>query len=512
MSMDLSRIAIQPRVRNTWEAIDLGFIMARRWYLTLFLSWAIPAFFTFILLSVLLYNDEILPMLITWWLKPLWDRGPLYIASRRLFGESVSLRDFFHAMPRLYKIDLLPWLLWRRFSLTRSFDMPITVLEQLKSSARKRRMNTLHLRTSNTAAWLTIVAYHMEAIAWMGMIAFVTMLIPDSADLNVFKILASDNYWVSVVSQGVYLLAAALAGPFYALGGFSLYINRRISLEAWDLEIRFRHLAQTRRQSSSGKVAAAILFVCLSASMLPDTGYAQRAEIGSAEQSRQLIDEILKGEEFHDMETVSGWRLKQQEPEQDAETPNWLVKLIRYLLELLFGDTSNNDISDSADIGIPQLLEALLWIALIGVIVYLLYRILQFYDILAPRQGRNKNERQHPPDIMFGLDVRRESIPEDVAGDTLSLWRQGQHREALGLLYRSTLSILIHRHAFQFSDGSTEQECADMVRHATSPELGDYFSRMTATWQALAYAHRLPQDEQVQVLCSQWLGVMNDEK
>ena len=41
--MNLSKISVQVRPRNPYEAIDLGFVMARRWFIPLVLLWLVPA-------------------------------------------------------------------------------------------------------------------------------------------------------------------------------------------------------------------------------------------------------------------------------------------------------------------------------------------------------------------------------------------------------------------------------------------------------------------------------------
>ena len=90
--MQLDRIRIRPRLRNGWEAIDLGFRVASTWYLPLFLCWLLPALL-FTLLLYLVIDDSQWPLWLVWWLKPVWDRGPLYIASRKLFDDSPGLRE-----------------------------------------------------------------------------------------------------------------------------------------------------------------------------------------------------------------------------------------------------------------------------------------------------------------------------------------------------------------------------------------------------------------------------------
>ena len=510
--MDLSKIGIRPRVRNNWEAIDLGFIMARSWWRVAFLTWFIPAFVTYCILTIIFIDSDWLAPVLTWWLKPLWDRGPLYVASRRLFGEDVSVRDFLKQMPRLYKTDLIPWLTWRRLSLTRSFDMPITLLEQLKGEPRRKRMHTLHLRSSNAATWLTLTCVHLEVLIWMGCLGFFMLLVPEQVDVNVMDLAITESTLAMLIENTLMFLCEALIGPFYAIAGFALYINRRIELEAWDLEVRFRHLAETHKQRRGSSLALWFLMsFAVALCWQPTPSYAQTTPEISAEKSKQLIDEVLQGEDFYNEVTVTRWRLKQQDQETEDTDLSWLEKIIRWLLEHLFdGEFKKSD--SSQQVSVPQIVEAILWIAAILVIGYLLYRILIFYDVLRPRGSGTSDSETRSPDVMFGLDVREQSLPEDVAGQALDLWQQGRHREAIGLLYRSTLSVLIHRHQFQFNESHTEQECALIVTHSADNKMSDFVTRMTRTWQMLAYAHRLPEAQQVQALCNEWPEVMQNEK
>jgi hypothetical protein len=51
---------------------------------------------------------------------------------------------------------------------------------------------------------------------------------------------AEDRFaWISNL---LYFTAFGLVGPIYAAAGFTLYLNRRIELEGWDIELKFRRL------------------------------------------------------------------------------------------------------------------------------------------------------------------------------------------------------------------------------------------------------------------------------
>jgi hypothetical protein len=45
---------------------------------------------------------------------------------------------------------------------------------------------------------------------------------------------------VAVVVNCAYPLAALFMEPFYVAAGFAMYLNRRVELEAWDIEQEFR--------------------------------------------------------------------------------------------------------------------------------------------------------------------------------------------------------------------------------------------------------------------------------
>ncbi len=49
--MNFEAIAVTIRSRNPWEAIDIGFILARRWYFKLWLLWLLVASPMLILLT-----------------------------------------------------------------------------------------------------------------------------------------------------------------------------------------------------------------------------------------------------------------------------------------------------------------------------------------------------------------------------------------------------------------------------------------------------------------------------
>ena len=504
--MDLSKLVIEPQLRNGWEAIDLGVVLGRRWWLPLMTVWLVPSLTVYLLLSLLFTDIPWLAIAVVWWLMPLWERLPLMLMSRALFEEPMAIGATLRRCGSIFKTDWFASLTWRRFSLTRSFDLPVTVLEGLQGDMRTRRLKVLHHRTSSAAGWLTACCVLVQVLWAWGFWSIVSMMIPDEFQFDWFSFLfgVEELNWSQYCSATIYF-ALLLVTPFYIAAGFSLYISRRVELEGWDIEIRFRHLVeQVQRQNRGGvinKVAQwlAPLFVLglvfgdgapAQAQVQQEPPFVQEyydavADSSEAAEAKNQIIDILSGDDFHQTQTDSGWRLKPREKEIDENTLDQLSTLDRVITR------------------IAELFEILVWLSLIALALLLLFK---YRAKLLSLIGRFEAPTPTPkaPEVLFGLDVREESLPDDVPKQVLRLWYEGAQRDAVGLLYRATLSALIHDYTFEFYDGYTEQECIIVVRHGNDEALTDYVSRLTTLWQLLAYAHRLPQTDDIEQLCRRW--------
>lgn len=525
--MDLSRIRVEARVRRPWEAIDLGFVLARQWWKPLFLSWVIPSFALYIALSALFYPHTWVAPLVVWWLKPFWDRGPLYVASRALFGDNMGVRQMLNALLGLYKTDWLAWLCWRRLSLSRAYEMPITVLEHLQGKPRRARLTILRSRNSHAAYWLTTICAHLEALITIGAIGMLALMLPEQIQMGATQLMAAQKGVIQQLGGLLSYAAMALIAPFYTMAGFALYISRRIDLEAWDIEIRFRHLAANQPQQGRTALRSVCLVVGFSLLWLsPQYLYAAPAGTSGGDmvmapeaagttlpasprqQSKLLINDVLSGDNFHKRVRIIRWRLKNRQPETEPEhaIPGWLTAILEF-----FGRHGSwfGALHGLFSMG-ARGVEIILWVIAIS----LLFCFFFYYrDSLGQfiRFEKKLDRQPAAPAVLFGLEVSQDSLPEDVPGQVQALWQAEQCRAALSLLYRATLSSLIHRYDFAFNAGHTEGECAAIVRQGGYPQLSDYTERLTQCWQQLAYGHRLPESEQVAVMCQQWWTIFRHE-
>ncbi len=266
--MRLSDASVVIRPRTSWEAMDLGVLMAQEHRLLLMASWALVSLPIFIALSVLLWQYPSTALFVFWWLKPAFDRLPLYILSKALFGETPSLKQAVRHWPRLLKGQLLASLTWRRLSLSRSFLMPVSQLEGLDGQARQKRLGVLQQHNAGAARWLTTLGVHLEIGLWFGCMALFYLFIPQQVELDwdwqrLALATGPEGLWLEHLSNAFYALVLVFWEPIYVACGFSLYLNRRTVLEAWDLELVFRRLRQ--RLSS----AAPLLLLVIGLMLLP---------------------------------------------------------------------------------------------------------------------------------------------------------------------------------------------------------------------------------------------------
>ena len=98
------------------------------------------------------------------------------------------------------------------------------------------------------------------------------------------------------------------------------------------------------------------------------------------------------------------------------------------------------------------------------------------------------------------LDVRPESLPDDVGAAAWVLWQAGRVPEAMSLLYRGALSRLVHDHGAAIGSASTEGECVALARAALPAAGGVFFERLVGAWQIAVYAGRWPDAASVAAL------------
>jgi hypothetical protein len=130
-------------------------------------------------------------------------------------------------------------LTWRRFDFARAFVLPIDVLERLSWRRRWKRNRTLQKNTRSQAALTQIAFMHIEVAVYLSLIVLVILFTPNNlkVDITPFMFGAEVPMWWTWVTGVFYITAITLIEPFYVAAEFALYLNRRVALEAWDIEV-----------------------------------------------------------------------------------------------------------------------------------------------------------------------------------------------------------------------------------------------------------------------------------
>lgn len=264
--MNIERMSVAIRPMTTAQAIDLGMMMARYWFIPLWKIWigmALPFFIIFYMGLTLLqtYLDASvedswgllggLGGLIFWWLKPLYEKPMISWLGYALFADAPTAKSSIKQGWRELKKHAFTLLVRRRISLSRQLILPILALENPDKIQFNARFSLLSRGQSGGITWHTLVMVHIEMIFTFGMLLFILNLIPTTlmkAD-TFFTYLEIAPTWSEILWIILYFFAASIVAPFYIAGGFAVYLTKRCLLEGWDVELVFKQLRQRYVQS-----------------------------------------------------------------------------------------------------------------------------------------------------------------------------------------------------------------------------------------------------------------------
>lgn len=499
--MDLERVAAVLRPRSAWEAVDLGYGMVRTWWRAVFAPWVAVTLPVWAVVLALTAGRPVWGFFLLWWLKPAFDRIPLYVVSRALFGAVPSFRETLRSAHPLKGFWVAVTAL--RLDPARSFYLPVRQLEGFRGPALRTRRAVLRGGDQTPAVLLTLVSLALELLLLGAVAALIAWLVPETASPRWSELLegylaGSSPLWFHLLAGLGWWLAVTLVEPFYVAGGFALYLNRRTLLEGWDVELAFRRLARRLVEEAEKRVsgrragglaappAAMLLAVVLStaaapapAAQGPETA-AEAPSVTSTEPQR-AIEEILADPEFGRTETVRTWKFRfepEVEPGRDRRSalPPILAALAEGALWLIAGGL------------------------LAAALIYLVRN--RGWRVPAARSAASEPAPERP--LVSGWLDPAAPLPDDVAGAALGLLDSGRPLEALSLLYRGALAALDRRPGVSVRESWTESECLRHLEARLPTPAGGFFKRLTLAWQGAAYAHREPAADELQALCSEW--------
>jgi hypothetical protein len=244
MKAEQLQLALRPR--PMYEAADLGVRMTQDSLASLRRA-GLP----FGLLLVVACGSTIelapwLPSLLLWWLKPWLDRALLNVYARQVFGEATSFTQAWEARARTPWPQALRMLTIGRLSFWRSYSMPVAQLEGQHGAARRQRLAAILRGHRGSATMVQAVFSWLEFLLWLGMLSLAAWLTPGLRSLDSLTTLFDGELVSDLALYAAYAVAVLFVEPFFVAAGFAMYLNRRVELEAWDVEQDLRHAFAAR--------------------------------------------------------------------------------------------------------------------------------------------------------------------------------------------------------------------------------------------------------------------------
>ncbi|RZI82126.1 MAG: hypothetical protein EOP38_16955 [Rubrivivax sp.] len=239
--MQVDALAVELRPRSMSEAADLGVLLVQGHARSIWRTCG-PVFGVVLVLA--LSTVEIapwLPGLVIFWLKPWLDRSILFVLSRALFGQATTFADLWRERSDAWWRQWPRTLTFRRLSPWRSFTQPIYQLEGQSGQALRQRRSQLLAGQRWEASLMHTVFANVEFVLNVGLMSIAIWLAPKGGGLGFVQWLGSaDGLVTTLLGTLCYAGIVFVLEPFYVSAGFAMYLNRRVELEAWDIEQEFR--------------------------------------------------------------------------------------------------------------------------------------------------------------------------------------------------------------------------------------------------------------------------------
>jgi len=240
---------------------------------------------------------------------------------------------------------------------------------------------------------------------------------------------------------------------------------------------------------------AAVLFTTLLVATLAATGAAAQQPTAPAASARpddaEIARAIATARADPNLATARTVTMLQLDTALDRRPPGrsvwaeWLAGLVRWF---------------------EQSARVLIWAAAAvaaGLLIRYIVRTVGSWD--APPAADEFLAPTHVQD----LDIRPETLPEDIGAAARRLWDRGEHRAGLALLYRGLLSRLVHVHEVPIRDSSTEGDCLTLAALHLTTGGHDYAARLVSIWQRTVYGHERADTSIVHALCDDFAPALD---
>ena len=467
--MELKQLVFQPKLRSSWQVYDLAQLMLRQFGWRVFLIWAILVFPLAAVLA-LIFNPVIAWYLI-WWLKPVFERPLLYYYSRAVFAQSVTVRQALISLRLLRWRDWLRILTWHRLRWRRAYLAPVEQLEQLSGVQRQRREQVLLRLTQDHQAFWLMFCLHLESLIVLVAGVVLWSMLPQGWSPEWTILFDELPVWLSGFLLILYLISMCLIAPLFTLGGFLMYLNRRIELEAWDLELAFKVLLNRLRPALTSILLVSIFLVNINSPVYA-TELSQETtfEVSTQAVAEQdvIASQVAKIYQSNQLiESTSRWQIKQQK-DNDTELSEFWVTILAWL---------------------GKSIGYLAWGTMVVLVMLLLFWLYRNSSRLK-LQRREVTTALSKPIPLFFADLPKHASPAQLLQLAAEYLDAGQYRRMLACMLRAAIELVQFRYNVKLSANMTEQECLVALQRQLPAQYGDIFQQLFHNWIASAWAHQ----------------------
>ncbi|MDR2837827.1 MAG: hypothetical protein LBV49_04550, partial [Azonexus sp.] len=134
-------------------------------------------------------------------------------------------------------------LLRQRLAPWRAFTQPIYQLEGLRGSPLRQRRRLLLKGRGGATAMMQFAFANVETALYGGLFLGLLVFAPEGHRQSLFRWFAADQGGIAdLIQTFLYAAVVCFLEPFFVAAGLTMYLNRRVELEAWDIEQEFRHV------------------------------------------------------------------------------------------------------------------------------------------------------------------------------------------------------------------------------------------------------------------------------
>jgi len=453
-----------PKQKDSREAADSGLLLWRENFIYFLPFFAIPFWICAFALRLLPGKMQYFSWLILWLLKPLFDRIILHIISIRFFDSGSDFKRLLRGLGKSLLRGLAGDLLWRRFSPLRSAMMPERVLEPRKKSGKEKAQRRKLLKNGgiNFCFFITLWGIAVEFVLLLGEIIFVVFMASFLTDIGFSFTL---EFWEKAE---IYIFAAwcinyIIIETIYVCMGFSLYINSRINVEGWDLEIMFRGFAEKIKSKKAAGLLAVFCFFCM---FFSGNAFALDLQNDKTDVPLEVLQKILDSPDFGGEKDTWGIRFKEQ---PEPNNYNYDFNPLYEKLRMIFASALR--------------IILIMLIAALAVFLFLYVRKLV--------NERNFSAKKSAASVLRGIPLLN---PDDLLEKAAYFFEHENLRTAWGYCTAAAiLSWSLYR-GLVFPPNATESDCADMVKSMTADNTdeADAFCTLINDWINFAYAGQLP--------------------